>query len=804
VRVAARALLRLRFLIPVAWVVGAVLIGTHLRAFDKENQSTVGGLVPTHGPAAAVERRSVREFGTPVLSRVAVVQRQTPRLRPQAVRRAAALAVEIDRHRAPLLRHIAFALPIENRGDVLPAREHRTTLITYLFYRADVGAGAQIALAHTYASRLGRSAGSVVGVTGTLPARKAELSAINGALPKIEAATVAAIALILFLVFRGIGPALVTFASAGISYTIAVRVIALVARALSVDVPREVQPVLVALILGLTTDYTVFFFSGVKQRLAAGEAPTPALGRTARTFVPMILTAGLVVALGSASLVFGRQPLFRAFGPGMAISALVTLVVAVTFTPAMLAIFGRSLFWPGLRRERSASPREQEPTRVRMLASSRPASVVLTLVVAAGLVFAALQARHTALGLPLVSGLGGSSEERRAYEAATAGFTPGVISPTELLVEGAGVGNARPRLARLQRDLERFEGVAGVVGPAQQPPNLRRPLFISRRADAARYVLFLDSDPLGTHAIHTVRRLRDALPGLLQRSGLRGARAGLAGDTALVDEAVRATKADILRVGLALLLINLILLALLLRAVLAPLYLLLASGLALAATLGVATWFFQHVLGYPDIAYYVPFAAAVLLLSLGSDYNIFITGQIWNAAAQRSLRSAVATAAPRASQTIAVAGITLAASFALLAIVPTRPMRQFAFVMAAGILIDSFVVRSLLVPSLISAMGRLSWWPRRPRAQAPERPEVWAYGDRRVSGNALRGFRVEATDGPIGKVAGGGADELVVDIDSRIGGRKVALPADVIDRVDSEYETVYVNCSKDAVASRAT
>jgi RND superfamily putative drug exporter len=823
VRAAARLLVQLRLLIPLAWLAVAVLMATEVRPFNQDTQSTVGGLVPTHGSAAAVERRSVREFGAPLLSRVAVVQRDPRRLRRPAVRGAIVLALRIARRQVPLLRHIAFALPIENRGTVLPAREQRTTMVTFLFYRASVGSGARIALAETYASRLRQSGGAVVGVTGTLPAREAELSAINRALPTIEATTVAVIALILLLVFRALGPALVTFASAGVAYVIAVRLLTVAADALKVDVPRELEPLLIALILGLTTDYTVFFFSGVKQRLLAGEAAAPALGRTARTFLPMIVTAGLIVALGSASLVFGRLALFRAFGPGMAISALVALAVAVTFAPAMLAIFGRALFWPGLRLPRSHGIPEQRTGKLRWFASHRVPSVAVTVLVAAGLALAALQIRHTAFGLPLLSGLSHDSEARQAYDAAAAGFTPGVLSPTELLVEGRGLASERPRLARLQRELGRFDGVSRVVGPAQQPQNLRWPLFISRRSDAARYVIFFDSDPLGARAIHTLRRLRSALPTLLGHAGLRDARAAIAGDTALIDEAVRATRADILSVGLALLLINLLLLAILLRAVLAPLYLLLASALALAATLGVATWFFQNILGYPEITYYVPFAASVLLLSLGSDYNIFITGQISKAAEQRPLQAAVATATPRASGPIAIAGITLAASFALLAIVPTRPMREFAFVMAAGILIDSFIVRSLLVPSLISAVGRLSWWPRRAQGRQPEerlswwrrrahrqqpkepaaKNEIWNYRDRTWATLKLVGCSVEAIDGGIGKIKDASYDVdasyIVVDTGPWILGKKVLLPAGVVERVDLEYDTVYVNRSKDQI-----
>ena len=122
---------------------------------------------------------------------------------------------------------------------------------------------------------------------------------------------------------------------------------------------------------------------------------------------------------------------------------------------------------------------------------------------------------------------------------------------------------------------------------------------------------------------------------------------------------------------------------------------------------------FQELLGYDDLTYYVPFAAAVLLVALGSDYNVFVAGRIWEEARRMRLREAIAVATPAAAKAVTVAGIALAASFALLVLVPLRSFREFAFVMAVGVLIDTFLVRSLLVPALTSLFGEAAWWPGR-------------------------------------------------------------------------------------------
>jgi RND superfamily putative drug exporter len=355
--------------------------------------------------------------------------------------------------------------------------------------------------------------------------------------------------------------------------------------------------------------------------------------------------------------------------------------------------------------------------------------MLLVVATAAVLLVAALETRSTALGVTLLRGLPADTGVRSAASAAGQGFARGIVAPTEILLRGPGLDARRSELEQLQASLEREPGVAGVVGVGDQPPQRHRPVFVNERGDAARFAVIFDDDPLSTHAIHALRRIQDDLPSLLSGAGLSGVQAGVAGDTALAKDSGDTIHGDIARVALALLVANFVLLAIFLRALLAPLYLLAASVLALTAALGLTTWIFQDFLGHQDLTYYVPFAAAVLLLSLGSDYNIFIAGRIWQEAERRPLREAIRYATPRASGTIAIAGLTLAASFALLALIPIRPMRELAFVMAAGILIDSFLVRSILVPSLMAAFGRASWWPNSPpraetAADEPSRGET--------------------------------------------------------------------------------
>lgn len=303
-----------------------------------------------------------------------------------------------------------------------------------------------------------------------------------------------------------------------------------------------------------------------------------------------------------------------------------------------------------------------------------------------------------------------------------------------LLVEGEGITEQVDELARLRAFLEADPGVAGVLGPGQglfQEQDLG--IVLSRSGDAARFLVVMADEPLGATAIATFQRLQEALPGLLELAGLEGAQTSFGGDTALASLLTSTTRADLGRIALAALAVNLLLLVLFLRAFVLPLYLLATSVLALAASLGLTTLLFQGVLGHDGLTFYVPFAAAVLLVALGSDYNIFGVGNVWRVARERELRAAIISAVPRTSRAINAAAVTLAVSFGLLALVPLDPFRELAFVMAVGIVLDAVVVRTVLVPALLVLFGRWSWWPARPPHDAAPGDEPPAVPDAAVT-----------------------------------------------------------------------
>jgi putative drug exporter of the RND superfamily len=721
VRAFAGAVVGLRFLVVLAWIAAALAVTWWLPGLGSGEPLPLGGLIPENAESAQVAQRDAEIFAVPLTTDTLVVQRDPEGLSPAAQARAVARALAVSR--APKQAEgIQLALPIANTLGLFPSsREHGTTAITYLYFGSEASLSDRVSEAEAYASQIPAD-DAPVGVTGPAPARDQQFREMEDALPIVEAGTVLVILLVVGLTFQAFGAPLLTLFAAAISFLVARGVIPWVGTRLGVEIPQEVEPLVVALTLGIVTDYAVFYLSGMRRSLLEGRSPVESAQAATIRVTPIVATAGLIVVAGTASLLVGELDFFRAFGPGLALTAAVALVVSITLIPAMLAILGRLVFWPGYdeadREDHFASPTRESFAR---FASSRPVALVIVLLCGGLLFLCATGLPDTKLAIRLISGLPSDTQEARAADAAGTGFAPGIAAPTVVVVEGSGIGEDTAALLRLERALGEQPGVAGILGPReQQIPQAPDGLFVTEDGNAARYVVILDHDPLGAPAIDEVRALDDALPGLLRESGLEGTKAGITGQTALASDTVQAVVDSSLRVGIAVLLVNFLLLALFLRAFVAPLYLLAASVASVAATLGLTTYVFQDLLGHSDLTYYVPFAAGVLLVCLGSDYNVYVVGRIWQEAERMPLREAIAFAAPRASKAIGVAGIALAASFGMLAVVPIDGFRELAFMLSVGVLIETFVVRSALIPALISLFGSFSGWPGRVGRPAPE------------------------------------------------------------------------------------
>ncbi|MGI8650679.1 MAG: MMPL family transporter [Rubrobacter sp.] len=622
---------------------------------------------------------------------------------------------------------------LEAAGDGATAGR-QTSLPVLLFFEPGIsptGIGTGTTKARELASEGGGSSdGSSITVTstGTAPAQNDSADAIEESLPVVTVATLSAIFLILAFTYRSVVTPFIPLASVGLSAFLTLRLIAYLAAVFGVRIPSQVEPVILVLLFGVGTDYALFLLSRTRRSLAAGntrlDAAQEGLARTG----PVVLSSAAVLVAAFMVLSGAELEVYRALGPGLALALCVVTLVTVTLVPALLAISGRLAFGGSLtrlRRNEVRTRRRDEPhngvevpsTRRAGLLERRPALVAG--VILSALAVASLGVLGLRVGFDQVGALPEDAPSALGYEALSDSAPAGILSPVNVIVGGDGLASLSPdersyRLERLQSEIWATGGYAAVVGPGDSGllPGVE---FLAEGGSSARFVLVSYDSPYSPTSLDQIRDLRERMPEILDRSGLDGLEVRYGGQAVLAAEARTVSDTDLERLAPLVFGVAFVVLALLLRTPVAPVYLLLSTALGFAATLGVATVFFQGILGEAGVVYYVPFALFLLLVALGSDYNIFIMSAIREEARRKPLKEAVADALSDTGRTISAAGLALSASFALLALIPLQDFRQIGLTVAAGILLDTFVIRPLLVPALVLILGKPGFWPAKVR-----------------------------------------------------------------------------------------
>ena len=521
------------------------------------------------------------------------------------------------------------------------------------------------------------------------------------------------ILVILFAVYRSLLLPFVVIGIGGLALGCALGAIYLLARAGVVDIGAEVQGIISVLVLGCATDYALLLTARYSTQLRTGEAPGAAMRVAWRSTVEPVVASAATVILGLMCLLLSDLGLNRQLGPAAAIGVFFAMLAMLTLMPAVLLLLGRVAFWPR-RLTPQPSGGSRLWTRVAALLSRRPRLIWLTtalllLACASGVL------RLNAGGLSDGDMVIGTAVESRTGQQRIDDHFPGAVgSPAVILVDVDQQERAAAIVGRVP-GVESIRLWTGAAGPGD--PEATAPVVDGRvRLDAT-----LTSAPDSDEAQQTVRQLRGELAGLPG-----GAEPTLVGGQAAVkvdfnDAAIADRWVLLLLLGVVLLVIGL-----LLRSVVAALVVVASVVLSFLAALGVATVVFQDLLGFPGVDATFPIHAFVFLVALGVDYSIFLMSRVRERVLVSGPHEGVLEGLVQTSGVITSAGLVLAATFAALGLVPLVLMVQLAFIVAFGVILDTLVVRSLLVPALALDLGRHMWWPnarlsRGSAAAAPRR-----------------------------------------------------------------------------------
>ena len=459
------------------------------------------------------------------------------------------------------------------------------------------------------------------------------------------------------------------------------------------------QGILFILAIGATTDYSLLLVARFREELRRNEYQVDAMRATLKGTLGAILASGGTVILGVMTLLLSELESNRGLGPVAAVGITFAMLAALTFLPAVLVMLGRKAFWPVRPTLDPAHPQAQVTGFWARVASTvdRKPRVVLIASSAVLLGLCAFVPSFKAEGVPQsdfflvpVESTEGQDALARHYPAGSGSETL-VVGPQELTAEMTAVIDANTGVASV------VPQVAGPPGPGAQPMIVDGNVLLQ-----ATLVDQADS----VAAEQTVERLRTDLDAV-STDALVG------GTTAIQLDTKAAAQRDLRVIIPAVLLVTLLVLILLLRAIVAPLVLLATVVVSFAATIGLAAIVFYGILDLPGADASVPLFAFVFLAALGVDYNIFLMTRAREETIKHGNRAGMLRALAVTGGVITSAGIVLAATFSALALLPLLFLFQIAFIVAAGVLIDTLIVRSLVVPSSVVVIGPRTWWPSR-------------------------------------------------------------------------------------------
>ncbi|MFD8777882.1 MMPL family transporter [Streptomyces sp. NPDC059916] len=554
-------------------------------------------------------------------------------------------------------------------------------------------------------STLDRISGQASGVTGATAvlagpaASQADLSdafaGIDGLLLGVALITVL---VILLLVYRSVLLPFVIIISAVFALGVACAIVYVLADHDVVRVDGQVQGILSILVIGAATDYALLLTARYREELAGDHGRFTAMRSALRQSTGAIVASGATVALGLLALLLSDLTNNRALGPVGAIGIACAVLSTLTFLPAALVLLGNAAYWP-------ARPRPAEAAggghgvwrRIARLVEKAPRKI-WAIALGGLLVCAAFAPTLTSKGVPLDEIFVNDAPSVQAQATLAEHFPGGSGNPAVVIAD-----------ARHEKQIiERAKATDGVADATPLTGQGRPGSGPTRVVDGKIRVDVTLKDAADSDAAKaTVSRMRSAL------HQVDGADALVGGYTAQQYDTQKTAEHDRMLIVPVVLAIILIILGALLRSVLMPLILVATVALNFAATLGISSLVFRHVFGFSGTDASVPLYGFVFLVALGVDYNIFLMSRAREESLDHGVRAGILKALVATGGVITSAGVVLAATFAALGVIPLAFLVQIAFIVAFGVLLDTLVVRSLLVPALVRDIGPKAWWPGR-------------------------------------------------------------------------------------------
>jgi RND superfamily putative drug exporter len=529
--------------------------------------------------------------------------------------------------------------------------------------------------------------GLAVHVTGPAGTAADSSAAFEGIDSSLLLGTVAVVVVILLITYRSPLLWLLPVISSGVALVTAQAVIYLLAKHADLVVNAQSAGILTVLVFGAGTDYALLLIARYREELRRHEDRHEAMAEALHRSGPAIIASAATVVLGMLCLFFAETNSTKGLGPVAAIGIAVGLAVMLTLLPVLLTICGRWIFWPLRPKAGSAEPTSTGLwARVGDRIARRPRSVwVATALVLAVAAIGVVQLNAT--GLTNKESFRNTQDSIVGEEVLARHGAGSAGSPVVVVSTAAGAAATRAA----------FAGVPGI-----DPASISEPAVKGEHAYMSGELVDQADSQAAYDTVDRVRAAVHAVPGAAAKVG---------GTTAINLDVQRAATHDRNLIIPIVLAVVLLILILLLRSVLAPVILIATVVLSFGAALGVSALVFRHVFGYNGADSSLPLFVFVFLVALGIDYNIFLMTRVREEAVKHGTRRAALIGLSATGGVITSAGLVLAGTFAVLATLPLTAFAEIGFAVAFGVLLDTIIVRSVLVTALNLDVGERMWWP---------------------------------------------------------------------------------------------
>jgi RND superfamily putative drug exporter len=528
---------------------------------------------------------------------------------------------------------------------------------------------------------------------------------------KLLLVTVALVLVLLLLIYRSVFLPFIPLFVVGFAYTVTQALVYALAKS-GATVSSNSTTILVVLMFGVGTDYCLLLVSRYREELRRIENKHEAMARAVRRAGPAILASGMTVSLAMLTLALADNKNTSSLGPVAAIAVFTAMVAGLTLLPALLTIFGRRGFWP--RRSVVAfDPEHPSPggqglwRRFGDKVLERPAAaLIVTSVVFIAGAFGLLAYK---VDYSTTSFFKHSVEAVEGFDVLQDSFPAGTLAPTTVLVESDNGPVSPAAIGEVETTLRGVNGVASVRDTGERSTN----------GQIADVEAILSADPLDKSGLEVVPRMRDAVADLPA-----GTTALIGGTSAINYDVDQANQRDMEIIVPLALLVMAVILAILLQALIAPLVLLASVILSFACTLGVSILIIRYIVGDAGFDSSIPLFAFIFLVALGIDYTIFLMARVREEARRHGTREGMLRALSATGPVITSAGVILAGTFSVLMTLPVSFTFDLGLMVALGILLDTFIVRTIMVPAAVEVLGDKIWWPSTARAGGRLREET--------------------------------------------------------------------------------